>query len=263
MGPSGAILVRKQGSVAEIRLNRPEIMNRFDERLITELAETVNQLADDRSALAVVFSSTGKTFSSGGDMDDMLADADDLQHVMLKVDNGRRLYRAFADFPKPMVVALHGHTYGVATSIALVADAIVSMPGVRLVDPHVQVGLVAGDGGAISWLTNMGLIQAKRHLLWGEPITAEEAHRVGMITELVESVDDVQKVAWELANRAAALPPLAVQFTKRTLNKHLQARMNEVLEVGFYLEAATSISEDLKEAVRAFKEHRTGEWQGR
>jgi enoyl-CoA hydratase len=84
-----------------------------------------------------------------------------------------------------------------------------------------------------------------------------------MITELADSVDEVRKVAWELAERAAALPPLATQLTKRTLNNHLQARINEVLDIGFYLEAATSVSEDLKEAVRAFREHRDGKWTGR
>ena len=135
------------------------------------------------------------------------------------VDRGRSCSAVAADFPKPFVVALDGDVYGVATSVILMADALVSTPGVKISDPHVHMGLVAGDGGVVAWPANLATTLAKRHLLWGEPLLAEDAHRVGVVTDLVGSRDDVRGRAEELAARVAALPPVAVQLTKRALNQ--------------------------------------------
>ena len=113
----------------------------------------------------------------------------------------------------------------------LTADALVSAPGVNLVDPHVHMGLVAGDGGVIAWPSNMATTLAKRHLLWGEPLLAEDAHRIGVVTDLVASREEVRPRAEALAARVAALPPVAVQLTKRALNKVVQARIDELIAV--------------------------------
>jgi enoyl-CoA hydratase/carnithine racemase len=140
---------------------------------------------------------------------------------------------------------------------------VVSTPGVRISDPHVHLGLVAGDGGVVTWPANLPLIRAKRHLLWGEPLLAEDAYALGLVTELVDSADAVRSTALELAERVAALPPVAVQLTKRALNKVLGARVDEAFDTGFYLEAISASTTDLREAVAAFKEKRPGMWSGR
>src|SRR5262249_38297739 len=154
----------------------------------------------------------------------------------------------------PLVAAVHGHVFGVATSLVLTADAIVSTPGVRIVDPHVHMGLVAGDGGCVMWPANLPFARAKRHLLWGEPLLAEDAHRFGMVTDLVDSGDDVRPLAIELAERVAGLPPVGVQLTKRALNKLLGARVDDVFDTAFYLEAISASTADVREAVAAFQE---------
>ena len=182
---------------------------------------------------------------------------------MNQIDEGRRLFRTFADFPKPVVVALHGDVYGVATSIVLTADAIVAARGVKLSDPHVHMGLVAGDGGCVTWPLNLPLVRAKRHLLWGEPLLAEDAHRLGMVTDLVDTPDEVRTAARALAERVASLPPVAVQLTKRALNKYVHSRIDDVFDTAFYLEAISVNTEDMREAVTAFLEKRAGVWRGR
>jgi Enoyl-CoA hydratase/isomerase len=128
-------------------------------------------LARDTSVRSVVWTSTGKHFSACGDMQTILAGYADLNVLIRGVDDGRRLFRAFADFPKPLVAAVHGNSFGVATSLIFTADAIVTTPAVRLSDPHVHVGLVAGDGGCVTWPLSAGLARAKRRLLWGEALT--------------------------------------------------------------------------------------------
>jgi len=263
MAESRALDISASGGVANIQLCRPEVHNRFDFTVHAELHHALLELGADPAVRAVVLSATGKHFSAGGDTDTMIAAAKDLTTRMNQVDEGRRLFRTFADFPKPVVVALHGDVYGVATSIVLTADAIVAARGVKLSDPHVHMGLVAGDGGCVTWPMNLALVRAKRHLLWGEPLLAEDAYRLGMVSDLVETPEEVPAAALELAERVASLPPVAVQLTKRALNKYIHARIDDVFDTAFYLEAISVSTEDLLEAVDAFKERRPGRWQGR
>ncbi|WP_020108355.1 enoyl-CoA hydratase/isomerase family protein [Nocardia sp. 348MFTsu5.1] len=258
-----ALEVIRNGQVAELRLSRPEVQNRFDDVMFGELADALEQVGADPDVRAAVLSSTGKHFSAGGDTETMLNANKDLQVLMAQIDDGRRLFKTFADFSKPLIVALHGHVFGVATSLVLTGDAVVSTAGVRISDPHVHLGLVAGDGGCVTWPTNLPLIRAKRHLLWGEPILAEDAYQLGMVTDLVAGPDEVRAKALELADRVAELPPVAVQLTKRALNKVLAARMDEVFDTAFYLEAISASTSDLREAVAAFTEKRPGVWTGR
>ena len=249
--------------VAEIRLCRPELLNRFDAVLNREMIAALDEVAGREDVLAIVLCSTGRFFSAGGDTEVMLEAAGNITHRMAMIDEGRRMFRSVADCPKPLVVALAGNSYGLGSSLILAADAIVSSPAVEFSDPHVKMGLVAGDGGAVAWPSAMGMIRAKRHLLTGDAMTAAEAYRMGIVTDLVDHPDDVLAAAHALAKRIADLPPLAVQLTKRTLNKMLMSRADEVLDLGFYLEGLTFGSEDLLEAVAAFKEKRRGAWKGR
>ena len=168
-----------------------------------------------------------------------------------------------ADLTKPLIVALQGHTFGVATSLILTADAVVTMPTVRISDPHVHMGLVAGDGGAVGWPANLAFVRAKRHLLWGEPISGADAHQFGMVTELAQTPEEVVETAWDLARRVSSLPPVAVQLTKRALNKQFHARIDDVFDTAYYLEALSATTDDVREAVAAFREKRTGEWSGK
>ncbi|MGQ0625268.1 MAG: enoyl-CoA hydratase/isomerase family protein [Sporichthyaceae bacterium] len=248
--------------VAELRLCRPELLNRFDDVLLGELAPALAELAADPGVRAVVWTSTGKHFSAGGDTDTILAGHDDEAHLMAGVEQGKSLYRAFAGFGKPLVVALHGHAFGVATSLVLTADAIVTTPTAKLVDPHVHLGLVAGDGGAISWPVNLPLVRAKRHLLWGEPLTGQQAYDLGLVSDLVQTPEQVRERAFALAAQVAALPPVAVQLTKATLNAGFAARVEELLDIGFLHEATSNRTADVVEAVAAFKEGRPGIWTG-
>jgi enoyl-CoA hydratase/carnithine racemase len=134
---------------------------------------------------------------------------------------------------------------------------------VKLADPHIRMGLVAGDGGVVAWPSNMAGTLARRHLLWGIPILAEDAHRIGMVTDLVDTPDEVRPLALELAAQVAALPPVAVQLTKRAMNKVTSAQAEDAFDLGFYLEAMTLGSADMQEAVTAFLAKRKPTWRGR
>lgn len=255
--------ILRDGHIAELRLTRPDKHNLFDELLHRELPRALNELADDAEIRAVVWTSEGRHFSAGGDTASMLAGNEDIVQLLRQVDDGRRLYRTFADFPKPVILALHGHVFGIGTSLAFLVDAIVATPTARITDPHVHMGLVTGDGGVIGFPGNMPFLKAKRHLLWGEPLTGAEAHELGLVTELSDTAEGVRAAAFRLAEEVAALPPIAVQLTKRALNKALHARIDDAFDTAFYLEALSATTDDVREAVAAFSEKRPGKWAGR
>lgn len=257
-----ALTLRTDGHVAEITLTRPELFNRFDDQLHVEFTQVLQSLRRDEKVRAVVLASTGKVFSAGGDFDLMRAAQADVTTRLRIVDDGRRLLEALISLPQPLVVALHGAAIGLGATVVLTADAIVAARSATISDPHVQLGLVAGDGGCLVWPQAVGMLRARRHLLTGDAIPAAEAHAMGLVTDLVDTPDEVLPAAQALAARIAALPPLAVQGTKRALNRVTQQRAGEVVEVGFAHEETTLASNDLLEAIDAFTERRAPNYRG-
>lgn len=247
--------------VGQLTLTRPEVMNRIDQELHTDLAQALEVVRNEPDLRALVVCSTGRVFAAGGDFDLMRSIHDD-PHRMRTIDQARLLFMSLIDIPIPIVIALQGDAIGLGATIVLAGDAVVARRGARISDPHVNVGLVAGDGGCVVWPAAIGMLRAKRHLLTGDPVTAEDAYAMGMVTDLVDNETDVLPTARALATRIASLPPLAVQGTKRALNHVLQERAGEVAELAFAYQAASVASADLLEAITAFKEKRPGTYAG-
>ena len=252
-----------EGSIAEITLTRPELLNRFDFELHQDFTEVLLELRGLADLRAVVLASTGKCFSAGGDFELMLAGRADIATRTRMIDEGRLMFRLLADVPLPVVVALQGDAIGLGATVVLACDAVVASRTASIADPHVAIGLVAGDGGCVVWPAAAGLLRAKRYLLTGDRLKAEDAWAMGLVTDLVDGPDDALPAARALAARMAALPPLAVQGTKRALNRLMQQRAGEVLDLSFALEGMSMASDDLAEAIAAFKERREPKYQGR
>lgn len=145
---------------------------------------------------------------------------------------------------------------GLGASVALGGDIIVASKTARIADPHVKVGLVAGDGGALFWPASMGMHRARRYLLTGDLLPAEQAYAFGLVTDLVESAAECLPLARKLADEIAALPPIAVRGTKKSLNALIKARAREAFDLSMAYEFTSGGSEDIVEAVAAFREKR-------
>jgi enoyl-CoA hydratase len=216
----------------------------------------------DSRGVQIVLAAEGKYFSAGGDFDFILAGQSDLSVRRRLVNEGERLLVSLLDVRPPIVAAVQGDAIGLGATLALSCDVVVAHPTCRIADPHVAIGLVAGDGGCLVWPQAVGVLRAKWHLLTGETITGDEAHRIGMVTKLVDTAEEVLPAAREVARRLAGLPPLAVQGTKRVLNTALRARFDEVGPIGFAHELTSMGSGDLVEAIAAFKEKRAPKYSG-
>lgn len=257
------LTLRTDDGVAEIVLARPELLNRFDSPLHHELIDTLGLLASDSAVRSIVLGSTGSAFSAGGDFALMKqAHADPVVRREI-VDDAKRLLQAFLELPQPIVVAVQGAAIGLGATVALMCDAVVAARSAVLADTHVQIGLVAGDGGCLAWPQSLGMNRARRHLLTGDPLDAETAWTLGLVTDLVDDPDEALPAARAIAQRIAALAPLGVQGTKRALNRVTQQRADEVIDLALTLEERTLASDDLLEGIAAFSDRRPASYVGR
>ena len=163
--------------------------------------------------------------------------------------------------PQPIIAAVNGDAVGLGATVALFCDVIIASETARIGDPHVRVGLVAGDGGAIIWPALVGVAKAKEFLMTGDLIPAREAERIGLVNKVVLP-GEVLSSATDMARRLASGATWAIRWTKFSINKQLRAQMNMILDTSLALESLTFLSEDHKEAVAAFLEKRRPNFKG-
>lgn len=252
----------RDGDVLVVTIDRPgDELNRVDEQLHQELTALFPRLQRERKARAVLLTARGRAFSAGGDF----AWFPDLQEPgrlsALHLD-GKALIWDLLDVHLPIVCALNGHAIGLGASIALLCDAVFMSHSATLADPHVKVGIVAGDGGTVAWPLAVGPMVAKRFLLTGDPVSAGEAERLGLVTATV-SDGDLRNTALAFARRLAAGAPLAVQGTKQAVNALVKESVGRAFDLATALEMGTFHSEDHREALVAITEKRPPNFSGR
>jgi enoyl-CoA hydratase len=256
------ITSERDGDVLRVVIDREgDDLNRVDGELHEDLAVLMAGLKRERSARAVLLTSRGRAFSAGGDFAwfPTLQEPGALETIRL---DGKAIIDDLLDIHLPVVCAVAGPAVGLGASIALLSDAVVMGASATLADPHVRVGIVAGDGGTVAWPLALGPMLAKRYLLTGDPVGADEALRLGLITEVVPD-DQVEAAALAFARRLAAGAPLAVQYTKLAVNKLVKAAVDDAFDVATALEVVTFASADHQEALAAMRERREPRFEGR
>jgi enoyl-CoA hydratase len=257
-----SIRTERDGDVLRVVIDRPgDSLNRVDGALHHDLTLLFAQLQRERTARAILLTAAGRAFSAGGDF----AWFPELQEPgrleALRLD-ARQLIWDLLDVPLPIVCAVNGHAMGLGASIALLCDVVLMAESATIGDPHVRVGVVAGDGGTVAWPAAMGPMLAKRYLLTGDAVTSADALRLGLVAEVVadEELDDR---AMAFARRLAAGAPLAVQYTKQAVNKLMKAALIESFDEATALEIVTFQSADHQEALAALREKREPRFEGR
>ena len=210
---------------------------------------------------AVVLTGAGRMFSAGGDLQwfptlqDEPGAFDDLRR------DGKQLIWDLLDVEVPIVAAVNGPAIGLGASIALLCDVIFMADTATIADPHVRVGIVAGDGGTAIWPLAVGPARAKEYLLTGDAVSAAEAERIGLVNHVVPS-GELRDAAVAFAQRLAAGAPLALRYTKLAVNKLVKDALNTAFDVATALEVVTFHSADHAEALAALREKRPPEFKG-
>lgn len=230
------LLVRRDGAVAVVTLNREHQRNAFDEELHAAYARFWIDLDRDPDIRAVVLTGAGSAFSAGGSRDDFVKFRVDLEARNASMRRARRLVDEMINVRVPVIAAVNGPAVGLGCTVVTLCDIVFLAETAYLADPHVAVALVAGDGGAVTWPHMTSLLKAKRYLLTGDPIPADDAVVLGLANFVVPA-DHVVARATEFAHRLATLPPQAVQDTKALLNQQL--RSSAAVMLGYGLAAET------------------------
>ena len=261
LGDYHCIAFERRGRVLIVKLNRPEQLNAVDAALHTELSRVFIDAERDTESDVVVLTGQGKAFCAGGDLDWMQSAIDRPAEFEQTAVEAREIIRSQLDMTKPLVCRLNGHAIGLGATLALCCDIVVAHDGVRIADPHVRVGLVAGDGGALLWPLLMGHVRAKRYLLTGDTLSAAHAERAGLISDLVP-LAELDAVSYGLAERLARGATKAIRWTKVTANQILKQAVLQHLEAGVAYEILSNLSADHREAVAAFRERRDAVFTG-
>lgn len=235
--------VRAEGPLRIITLNRPDALNAVNDELHTGLARLWPALSADPDARAAVFTGSGTTFSAGGDFTYLEALRQDERLRARSLANGRELVLGMARCRVPVVAAVNGPAVGLGCSLIALSDVVYLAETAYLADPHVQVGLVAADGGPLTWPVHTSLHLAKEYAMTGARIPAERAQEYGLANHVV--ADPVAE-ARACAERIAGMPQQAVESTKRLLNIHLERAVLATLDFANTAEERSFQSEDFR-----------------
>jgi enoyl-CoA hydratase/carnithine racemase len=250
-----AIRFERLDDVLRVTLANPRNeLNAVDAGMHAELRRLFEELKSEDAARAVILTGSGRAFSAGGDFNWMAGVRPQDLSPMLR--EGKQIIWNLLDVEVPIVAAINGPAVGLGATLALLCDVIFMAEEAKLADPHVRVGIVAGDGGAVAWPLAVGPAVAKRYLLTGDAMTAAEAERLGLINEAV-AADDLQDAALAFARRLAQGAPLALRYTKLAVNQLVKQAMTTAFDYSTALEVLTFASADHREALRALssKQH--------
>lgn len=227
-GLGEVLLVDVADGIATVTLHRPDSLNATNDALHEALAGVWPALSARDDVAAIVLTGSGRAFSGGGDLDLLQRMSDDVDLRARVMDEAIVIVEAMTSVPVPIVSAVNGPAVGLGCSLAAMSDLVVMDENAYFADPHVMLGLVAADGGALTWPLLTSLLRAKEYLLLGDRVPATVAVELGLANRVVPAGTSVSE-ATALAKRLAALPPQAVRETKAALNTSLRAAISTTL----------------------------------
>jgi enoyl-CoA hydratase len=259
-----ALAFSRQGRVLTIALNRPDQRNAVNSTLHGELARVFIDAQHDEESDVIVLTGSGACFSAGGDLPGlkkrMESGAPNAVYER-SAREAKEIVFTQLDLEKPLICKLNGHATGLGASMALMCDIVVAAEEAKIGDPHVSVGLVAADGGALLWPQLIGYAKARKYLFTGDLMSATEAEALGLITEVVPRTE-LDATVDALAQRIAAGATRAIRYTKVLTNLPLKAMFHAHFDAGLAYERLTVHSKDHREAVFAFVDRRKPQFTG-
>ena len=259
--PYSRFTFEREGAVLRAFITSDHPVNGVDAIMHDELATVFTDLQRDSASDIIILSAKGRAFCAGGDMDwfdEQIAEPGKFRSIAW---DAKRIVHTLLDMEKPLICRLNGAAAGLGATIALLCDIIIADETAVIGDPHVKVGLVAGDGGALIWPQLVGYAKAKELLMTGDLLTASEAKELGLINYAVPAGELDAKVDG-LVEKLLANPKWAVRWTKAVTNIPLKALAAQLMDASVGWESVSNYLDDRKEAVAAFREKRKANLTG-
>jgi 2-(1,2-epoxy-1,2-dihydrophenyl)acetyl-CoA isomerase len=252
------ILLERLGEVAKVTLNRPDKLNSFTPAMMARLPDVLAE-AVDGGARAIIVTGAGRAFCSGASLEGGGPSSGDPGE---QLNQYNRFARAIAELPVPVVTAVNGAAAGAGASIAFSGDIILAARSSYFMLAFAKIALVP-DMGA-TWLVThaAGRVRALEMALLAEKMPAEEAHRVGLVTRVVED-ERLMQTAEEVAHKLAAMPTRTLGLIRRQVMQAMEQTFDESLDLECKHQAIAAETEDFKEGTTAFREKRAAKFVGR
>jgi methylglutaconyl-CoA hydratase len=252
------IVTASANGVKTITLNRPEKRNALSPALIEELTQALHE-AETCDCGVVILTGAGPSFCSGLDMEHLESlNARTPEEHRRDSENMARVLRTLYDFPKPIIAAVNGPAIAGGMALATIPDFTLAVPEAKFGYTEVRVGFVPAIVASFL-MRQVGELRTRELLLSGKILKAQEAHNLGLVTQIVDH-GDLMPSANALAQTLLLNSPQAMRAVKELLAKHAKRRLDEELADGIEANAQQRSTEDFKEGVRAFLEHRRAEW---
>lgn len=246
------LTVTCEGPIRTVVINRPDQLNAVNPALHWALANVWRQLAADREAEVVILTGAGRTFSAGGDLDWITSFLDDPVARDESIREGAQIIEEMLRFGLPVITAVNGPAVGLGCSIAVLSDIVLISETAYLADPHIAVGLVAGDGGAAFWPLLGPILRSREYLYTGDRIPAATAVELGLASRTVAPASLLAE-ARRLAERLAGQPAEALRGTKRVVNMYLSQALGGPMQAGFAAEVVTMQSAEHRDRLLALR----------
>jgi enoyl-CoA hydratase len=251
---------RPAPGVLRVVMSKPGRLNAADHAMHRDLANVWLAVDRDPETRVVVVRGEGEAFSAGGDLDMVREMSEDFELRTVVFREARDLVYNIVNCSKPIVSAMQGPAVGAGLVVGLLADVSIAGRSARIIDGHTKLGVAAGDHAAIVWPLLCGLAKAKYHLLLCEPVSGEEAERIGLVSLCVDD-DAVHDKALEVAQRLAAGSQSAVRWTKLALNNWLRLA-GPTFDASLAMEFLGFSGPDVREGVAAIRERRPAHFTG-
>jgi enoyl-CoA hydratase len=251
---------RPADGVLQIVMNTPGRLNAAGHDMHRDLANVWNAVDADPQTRVAIIRGAGTAFSSGGDLDLVKDMADDFAVRIRVLREARDLVYNILDCAKPIVSAMHGPAVGAGLVAGLLADVSIAAKSARIIDGHTRLGVAAGDHAAIVWPLLIGMAKAKYHLLTCEPLSGEEAERIGLVSLVVED-DKLSDTAIDVAQRLATGSQTAIRWTKLAMNNWLRSA-GPIFDASLALEFMGFSGPDVHEGIASIRERRRPHFTG-
>ncbi len=254
----GNIILTKELPVATIQLNRPEVLNAINHKLLRELASCLEQLDGDDEVKCIIITGNEKAFAAGADIREM-AEAGTIDMLLM---DSFGVWQSIRRVRKPVIAAVSGFALGGGCELAMMCDIIIASDTARFGQPEINIGIMPGAGGTQRLARAVGKYKAMEMILTGEMINAEEAFRSGLVNRVVPVGLQLEE-AKRIGNIIASKSPVAVRLAKEAVLRADELALKEGLEFerkNFYILFS---SVDQKEGMLAFTEKRKPRWTGR
>jgi enoyl-CoA hydratase/carnithine racemase len=255
------ILVENKNSIAYVTVNRPKVLNALNMATMDDLRAAFHDIKNDKGIRVVILTGSGeKAFIAGADIGELAKN----NAVMAKeyTHRGQSVLNLIENLGKPVIACLNGFALGGGCEIAMACTMRLASDHAKLGQPEVKLGIIPGYGGSQRLPRLVGKGMANQLLLTGEMITAQEAHRIGLVNEVVPQLELIAR-AEAIAAKIIANAPLAVQYTLEAVNKGMEMTLAEGLYLEAVLFAVACATEDKKEGTTAFLEKRPAVFQGK